>query len=117
MGEFIYSWLRHSYNHSCVLCSLQEFYGLCEPIRNLKYCGNTTDLFKHLQTFHPSIYSLIKKASQASQEEKAKSSASGSSSHHSKKITECFVAHEKYNSDRPCAKVLTKAVGYCVAKD
>ena len=36
---------------------------------------------------------------------------------HSKKITECFVAHEKYNSDSPCAKVLTKAVGYFIAKD
>ena len=66
---------------------------------------------------HPCIYSLTKKASQGSQEEKAKSSASGSSSHHSKKITECFVAHEKYNTDSPCAKVLTKAVGYFIAKD
>ena len=93
------------------------FCGLCEPIRKLKYSGNTTNLFKHLQTCHPRIYSLTKKASQASQEEKAKSSANGSSSHYSKKITECFVAHEKYNSDSPRAKVLTKAVGYFIAKD
>ena len=70
-----------------------------------------------MQTCHPHIYSLTKNTSQASQEEKAKSSASGSSSHHAKKITECFVAHEKYNSDSPYAKVLTKAVGYFIAKD
>ena len=66
---------------------------------------------------HPRSYSLTKKASQASQEEKAKSSANGNSSHHNKKIPEFFVAHEKYNSDNPCAKVLTKAVGYFIAKD
>ena len=86
------------------------FCGLCEPIHTLKYSGNTTNSFKHLQTCHPCIYSLTKKASQASQEKKAKSSASGSSSHHSKNIIECFVAHEKYNTDNPRAKVLTKAV-------
>ena len=74
---------------------------MCEPIHKLNYSGNTTNLFEHLQTCHLRIYSLTKKASQASQEEKAKLSASGSSSHRSKKITECFVAHEKYNSGNP----------------
>ena len=93
------------------------FCGLCEPICKLKYSDNTTYLFKHLQTCHPHIYSLTKKVSQASEEEKAKSSASGSSSHHSKKTTEHFVAHEKYNSNSPHAKVLTKVVGYFIAKD
>ena len=97
----LYSWLQLSYNRSYVLCSAQVFCGLCEPIQKLKYSDNTTNLFKHLQMCHPHIYSLTKKASQASQEEKAKSSASGSSPHHSKKITECYVAHEKYNSDSP----------------
>ena len=32
-------------------------------------------------------------------------------------VRKCFVAHEKYNSDSPRAKVLTKAVGYFIAKD
>ena len=65
------------------------FCGLCEPIHKLKYSGNTTNLFKHLQTCHLQIYSHTKKATQASQEEMAKLLASGSSSsHHSKKITE-----------------------------
>ena len=71
MGEFIYTVAGYN-THTTKLRSLQVFCGLCEPIRKLKYSGNTTDLFKHLQTLHPSIYSLTKKASQASQEEKAK---------------------------------------------
>ena len=89
------------------------FCGLCEPIRQLKYCGNTANLFKHLQMCHPRIYSCTKKESQ----DKAKSSVSGSSSLPSKSITECFVVHEKYKSDSPRAKELTKAVGYFIAKD
>ena len=62
-------------------------------------------------------YSHTKKASQTNKEEKAQSSASGSSSHYSKKILECFVAYEKYNSDSPHTKVLTKALRYFIAKD
>ena len=65
---------------------------------------------------HPHIYNGTKKSSQASQD-KAKSSASGSSSFPSESITECFGAHEKYKSDSPCAKELTKAVGYFITKD
>ena len=62
---------------------------------------------------HPRTYSGTKKANQ----DKAKSSASGSSSLPSKSITKCFVAYEKYKSDSPRAKELTKAVGYFIAKD
>ena len=29
---------------------------LCEPLCQLKYSGNTTNLFKHLQTMHPRVY-------------------------------------------------------------
>ena len=92
------------------------FCGLCEPICKLKYSGNTTNLFKHLQLCYPHVYSGIEKSSQASQD-KAKSLASGSSSVPSKNITECFIAHEKYKSDSPRAKELTKAVGYFIVKD
>ena len=39
------------------------------------------------------------------------------SSSNSKSIKECLSGYEKYNSDSPHAKELTKAVGYFIAKD
>ena len=39
------------------------------------------------------------------------------SSSNSKSIKECLSGYKKYNSDSPCAKELTKAVGYFIAKD
>ena len=86
---------------------------MCEPIRKLKYCGNTTNLFKHLQTVHPRVYSDMKK--QAKQD--ASPSSYECSSSNSKSIKECLSGYEKYNSDSPRAKELTKAVGYFIAKD
>ena len=37
--KILYSWLWLSYNCSYIFCSLQVFYGLCEPICKLKYSG------------------------------------------------------------------------------
>ena len=89
----------------------QVFCALCEPIRKLKYCGNTTNLFKHLQVLHPRVYSDMKK--------QAKQSSTGGegTSSSSKSIKECLSGYEKYNSDSPRAKELTKAVGYFIVKD
>ena len=86
---------------------------MCEPIHKLKYCGNTTNLFKHLQTVHPRVYSDMK--NQAKQD--ASPSSYECSSSNSKSIKECLSGYEKYNSDSPRAKELTKAVGYFIAKD
>ena len=84
---------------------------MCEPIRKLKYCGNTTNLFKHLQGLHPRDYSDMKK--------QAKQSSTGGegTSSSSKNIKECLSGYEKYNSDSPRAKELTKALGYFIVKD
>ena len=47
----------------------------------------------------------------------ALSSSCECSSSNSKSIKECLSGYEKYNSDSPCTKELTKVVGYFIAKD
>ena len=57
------------------------------------------------------VYSDLKK-----QAKQSSTSNEGTSSS-SKSIKECLSGYEKYNSDSPHAKELTKVVGYFIAKD
>lgn len=40
---------------------------ICEPHRQLKYCGNTTNLFSHLKNKHPRVYSNLQKPKQSTE--------------------------------------------------
>ena len=84
---------------------------ICEPHRQLKYCGNTTNLFSHLKNKHPRVYSNLQKPKQSTE------ASSSCSSKPPQSINRWFANQEKLRPDSPRAKELSKSVGYFIAKD
>ena len=83
--------------------------------RELKYCGNTTNLGNHLKSKHLSIYRTSGLSSNDRSTRDRENDDTGSSSQ--VKIANVFNAVAKLPSSSKKAKQLTDAVGYFIAKD
>ena len=82
---------------------------VCDPHHQLKYCGNTINLFSHLRNKHPRLYAELQTPVKPTTNSDRQSTMPT--------INSMFAKQEKYRPDSTRLKELTKAVGYFVTKD